>query len=31
VSRIEKAGHFPHVEYAEETAAAILAWRAGGY
>lgn len=31
VARIEKAGHFPHVEYAEETAAAILAWREGGY
>lgn len=29
--QLDKAGHFPHLEYAEETASAILAWRAGGY
>lgn len=31
VVKMEKAGHFPHVEYAQETAAAIRAWRVGGY
>ncbi len=29
--QLDKAGHFPHVEYAQETAQAILAWREGGY
>lgn len=29
--QLDKAGHFPHVEYAQETAQAILAWRDGGY
>jgi pimeloyl-ACP methyl ester carboxylesterase len=27
----EKSGHFPHIEYPEETSKAILAWREGGY
>ena len=31
VLQLDKAGHFPHVEYAQETAQAILAWREGGY
>ncbi|MFN9726952.1 alpha/beta fold hydrolase [Acidovorax sp.] len=31
LQQFDKAGHFPHVEYAQETAQAILAWREGGY
>jgi pimeloyl-ACP methyl ester carboxylesterase len=31
VVQMEKAGHFPHLEYAQETAAAILTWREGKY
>ncbi len=27
----EKSGHFPHIEYPEETSRAILTWREGGY
>ncbi|MFM8753452.1 MAG: alpha/beta fold hydrolase [Phenylobacterium sp.] len=29
--KLAKAGHFPHLEYAEETANAIAAWGEGGY
>jgi len=31
VMQNEKSGHFPHIEYPEETSKAILAWREGGY
>ncbi|MCA6297208.1 MAG: alpha/beta fold hydrolase [Phenylobacterium sp.] len=29
--QLDRAGHFPHLEYAEETAQGILAWSEGGY
>jgi pimeloyl-ACP methyl ester carboxylesterase len=29
--KLPQAGHFPHLEYAEETANAIRAWSEGGY
>lgn len=29
--KLSQAGHFPHLEYAEETANAIRAWSEGGY
>ncbi|MCO4093249.1 MAG: alpha/beta hydrolase [Acidovorax sp.] len=31
VMQNEKSGHFPHIEYPEETSKAILAWRQGGF
>lgn len=31
VMQNERSGHFPHIEYPEETSKAILAWRQGGF
>lgn len=31
ILKLDNAGHYPHLEYAQDTARAILAWREGGY